>query len=560
MNWWEQAVFYQIYPRSFADANGDGIGDIRGIINKLDYLQWLGIDAIWLSPHYPSPQIDVGYDVADYINVAPEYGTLDDFREFLDESHQRNMRVIIDIVLNHSSDQHEWFLESKSSRDNPKRDWYIWHDGVDDNPPNNWEAIFGGSAWEYDENTGQYYYHFFLKEQPDLNWRNPEVKQAMFDAMRFWFDMGVDGLRLDAIGTIYENPKLSNHDSPYTALDVLRTFWLGKELDEDTRKNRDEIDKLFKYQRDLPEIYDLMHDLRKMTDEYDNRFLVGETSNVEFLGTGKDQLHSIFNFDLLRENRLRPDIIRSSQKRWFSEAPNNAWQSNTLNNHDQSRVMTHYGDGKNNLALAKLSAALMLTLEGSPFLYYSEEIGMEDYALQSFDEMRDMVSGVYRDLARDEGKSDEEILVDLATFSRDRCRTPMQWNNSPNGGFSPDGIKTWLPVHQNYLEGVNVAEQEKDESSLLHFYRRFLHLRKQTPALQLGKYGGLDEDQNEYLAFLRESDSQTCLVLLNFSEDSANVNYIAESAQVLYSSEGRNGIINTANLQLAPFEILILIL
>jgi alpha-glucosidase len=230
--WWETAVFYQIYPRSFADANGDGIGDILGIISKLDYLQWLGVDAVWLSPHYPSPQVDVGYDIADYTAVEPAYGTLADFRRMLDGLHARGMKLILDLVLNHTSDQHAWFQESKSSRENPRRDWYIWRDGVDGGPPNNWESTFGGSAWTLDETTGQYYYHFFLKEQPDLNWRNPEVKQAMFDAMRFWLDLGVDGFRLDAIGTIYEDPALTPHRSGYTAVDVLKRAWLHDEPDE----------------------------------------------------------------------------------------------------------------------------------------------------------------------------------------------------------------------------------------------------------------------------------------------------------------------------------------
>jgi alpha-glucosidase len=273
---------------------------------------------------------------------------------------QRNIRIIIDLVLNHTSDQHRWFLESKSSKDNPKRDWYIWRDGKGDNPPNNWQSTFGGSAWEYDENTQQYYYHYFLKEQPDLNWHNPEVKQAMFDAMRFWFDRGVDGLRLDAIGTIYENPELPDHNSPYTAIDLLQYYWMGRKLTDDPKTIN-----LFEYQRNLPEIYDLMRDLRKMTDEYEGRFLVGETDNIEFLGNGSDQLHSIFNFDLLRVKRLKPDVIRRSQNRWFSNVPDTAWQSNTLNNHDRSRVMSNFGDGKNDLALAKLPATLMLTLEGN---------------------------------------------------------------------------------------------------------------------------------------------------------------------------------------------------
>jgi alpha-glucosidase len=556
MAWWEEVTFYQIYPRSFADANGDGIGDIRGIINKLDYLQWLGVGAIWLSPHYPSPQIDVGYDVSDYTDVNPEYGTLNDFKELLAEAHRRDMKLIIDFVLNHSSDQHKWFLESKSSRDNPKRDWYVWRDGKDGQPPNNWEAIFGGSAWQYDETTGQYYYHFFLKEQPDLNWRNPEVHQAMFDAMRFWLDMGVDGLRLDAIGTIYEDPAMTNHESKQSAFDVLKALWLGREVGGEGWGDS-AFGVLFKYQHDLPEIHPIMQELRKMADEYPACFVVGETSDRAFLGDGTNQLHSVFNFDMLNTNRLRPEPIRYAIGKWLETIPKGAWISNTLNNHDQSRVMTHFGDGKNDIALAKLSAAVVVTLEGIPFLYYGEEIGMEDYSVQSFEELRDLVSNVYRELMLAEGKTDEEILTDLATFSRDRCRTPMQWDKNANAGFSPAGVKTWLPVHDNFRQGMNVAEQEQDEDSLLHFYRKLLHCRKDNYALQYGKYRVVDSEQNEYLAFLRESDKGSVLVLLNFSENAAKVGYSA-SAEVLLSNEKRSERVQTGALSLLPFEILVL--
>jgi alpha-glucosidase len=556
MAWWEEVTFYQIYPRSFADANGDGIGDIRGIINKLDYLQWLGVGAIWLSPHYPSPQIDVGYDVSDYVDVNPEYGTLNEFKELLAEAHKRNIKIIIDFVLNHSSDQHQWFLESKSSKDNPKRDWYVWKDGKDGQPPNNWESIFGGSAWTYDETTDQYYYHFFLKEQPDMNWRNPDVHKAMFDSMRFWLDMGVDGLRLDAIGTIYEDPSMANHQSKQNAYDVLKALWLGREVGGEGWGDS-AFGVLFKYQHDLPEIHPLMQELRKMADEYPACFVVGETSDRAYLGNGTNQLQSVFNFDMLNTNRLRPEPIRQAIEKWLATMPKGAWLSNTLNNHDQSRVMTHFGDGKNDIALAKLSAAVVVLLEGIPFLYYGEEIGMEDYAVQNFEEVRDLVSNVYRELMLAEGKTDEEILADLATFSRDRCRTPMQWNATANAGFSPAGVQTWLPVHESFRRGMNVAEQEKDENSLLNFYRNLIHCRKNTYALQYGKYKPVDEAQNDYLAFLRESDKGTVLVLLNFSENAAKVAYSAVG-EVLLSNEKRAGTVQSGGLSLAPFEILVL--
>jgi len=309
LKWWQKAVFYQIYPRSFADGNGDGIGDFQGMISRLDYLKELGIDAIWLSPYYPSPNFDCGYDISDYVGVAEEYGTLDDFQEFLDGAHARGMRVILDMVLNHTSDQHAWFQESRSSRDNPKRDWYIWRDGKDGAPPNNWYSPFGGSAWEWDETTGQYYYHFFFKEQPDLNWRNPEVKAAMFEAVRFWLDRGVDGFRLDAIGTIYEDVNLPDHPVPMTGVELRR------ELDRAiTPERREELMRLWtameQYQVEQPGMHELMQELRSVIDEYDARMLIGEDENLAYLGDGSNELHLVFNFPLMRTERLTPAWIR----------------------------------------------------------------------------------------------------------------------------------------------------------------------------------------------------------------------------------------------------------
>ena len=554
--WWQSTVFYQIYPRSFMDSNGDGIGDLRGIINKLDYLQWLGIQGIWLSPHYPSPQIDVGYDVADYSAVNPEYGTLEDFQEFVDESHKRGIRVIIDVVLNHTSDQHDWFKQSRSSKNNPKRDWYIWRDGDGDNPPNNWESTFGGSAWTRDEATGQYYYHYFLKEQPDLNWRNPEVRQAVFDSLRFWLDMGVDGFRLDAIGTIFEDPDLTPHNSEYHAYDVLKAHWLGKETGFTPEEVTEIEESLMGHQRDLPEIHDLMRELRTVADEYDDRFLIGETRTVAFLGTGKDQLHAVFNFDIMAGDKITPDIMRENQAFWIGKMPVGAWYSNTLNNHDQSRIKTHFGDGAHDDELARINAAIVLTLPGTPFLYYGEEIGMTDYAVQSFDEVRDMVSMVYRDIMRKDGKSDDDILADLATFSRDRCRTPMQWDNSANAGFSPDNVDPWLPVHENYADGVNVAAQENDGDSLLSFYRGVIAARKALPALQHGDYNVVDENNEHIYAFVRRTDLQHILVALNFSSEPQTLAFDTSNAHVIYSYPLRDAHL-PAQTQLVPFEVLI---
>jgi len=323
-HWWQTAVFYQIYPRSFADGNGDGIGDIPGIIAKLDYLQDLGVDALWLSPHFPSPQFDCGYDVADYTDVEPEYGTLQDFRTLLQESHNRGLKVILDLVLNHTSDQHSWFLESRSSRDNPKRDWYIWRDGKDGGPPNNWSAAFDNCAWTYDETTDQWYYHFFFAEQPDLNWRNPEVKAAMWDAVRFWLDMGVDGFRLDAIGTIYEDPALPDHRAELD-MNGLRQRSISAypdQPDPETNACLAEQGKLLsQYQLDQPGLHELMQELRALIDEYDDRVLVGETDDIAYCGDGTNELHMVFNFPLMRTDLLTPAWIRAKIEERLAALP-----------------------------------------------------------------------------------------------------------------------------------------------------------------------------------------------------------------------------------------------
>jgi alpha-glucosidase len=578
LKWWQKAVFYQIYPRSFADSTGNGIGDLPGIISRLDYLKDLGIDAIWLSPHYPSPQFDCGYDISDYIGVDPEYGSLDDFHRFLDQAHQRDMRLILDLVLNHTSDQHSWFLESRSSRMNPKRDWYIWKDGKNDGPPNNWYSIFGGSAWEYDPETGQYYYHFFFKEQPDLNWRNPEVKQAMFDAVRFWLDMGIDGFRLDAIGTIFEHPKLPDHNADITLIELNRLMSEAKT--EQEKVKADKIWKnLFQYQVYRPGMHEFLKDLRKVIDEYDDCVLVGETDELAYLGSGDDELHMVFNFPLMQTERLTPSFIQQNQETRLSELKQispTAWPCNTLGNHDSPRIYSRYGDGKHNDLIARLSLALMLTLQGTPFLYNGEEIGMSDLILKDIDEFRDQMGiWLYKDEIKELGASPKEALKRAAEFTRDKNRTPMHWSSAPNAGFSPEGVKTWLPVHLNYRTGVNVADQLEDPGSLLNFYRKLLRVRKENPALINGEYHYLGDDRlqhaenphNYVLAFLRRSEEQTCLVVLNYSDHPYNLDLTKSSvmqmvpapyeARLVFSSRQRTSLDLLESLDIDPFEIYI---
>ncbi|MBN1261900.1 MAG: alpha-glucosidase [Anaerolineae bacterium] len=559
LKWWQTAVFYQIYPRSFADGNGDGIGDLEGAIARLDYLRDLGIGGIWLSPHYPSPMFDCGYDIADYAGVAPEYGTLATFKSFLDEAHARDLHVILDLVLNHTSHEHPWFLASRSSRQDPKRNWYIWRDPAPDGgPPNNWESTFGGSAWEYDEPTGQYYYHFFLKEQPDLNWRNSEVKAAMFDAVRFWLDMGVDGFRLDAIDTIFEHPDMPDHTSDYTQEALYRkagrTRW-----GEDNPEILEQWHRMYQYQVLQPGIHALFQELRVLIDTYDDRILVGETSDVAYYGDGANELHMAFNFPLMRTRRMTPAWIRRNQQERLAALPEGAWPCNTLGNHDNSRVYTRYADGVYDDAIARLSLALMLTLWGTPFLYNGEEIGMTDYVIADLAQARDTPVFWYYDLyTRLFGQSAEEARRNAVLASRDKCRTPLPWANRPNGGFCPEAVAPWLPVDPNYAAGVNVADQERAPDSLLNFYRRMIHMRQATPALIAGTYVPLHEEAQDYLAFLRITGEQTCLVVLNYAAALLTLAFAlpGQTADLIFSSVERAAAVDDlASLVVAPFEI-----
>lgn len=521
LKWWQREVFYQIYPRSFADANGDGIGDLNGILGKLDYLRRLGIGAIWLCPHYPSPNVDWGYDVADYMAVAPEYGTLEDFRLLVRQAHARGIRVLVDLVLNHTSDRHPWFLESRSDRSNPKRNWYVWRDpGPDGGPPNNWRSVFGGSAWEFDPATGQYYYHYFFKEQPDLNWRNPEVQEAMWEVVRFWLSLGVDGFRLDAISTIYEHPDMPPAEIRLSDLEILRA-WRENLPPEQMRELAQALAQTFRHQNAQPEVHVLMKALRALVDTYPgDRVLIGEDHDISYYGNGQDELHLVFNFPLMHTNRIRPAFVRANQAERLAQLPPGAWPCNTLNNHDSSRVRSAFGDGEHDEAIARLNAALLLTLKGTPVLYYGEEIGMTDLLLQDVEQLRDTQAIVLYRTAVACGCDPEWARTLAIRTSRDRCRTPMQWANAPNAGFSPPGVETWLPVNPNYAQGINVADQEQDPNSMLHYYRRLIRLRQRTPALYGGDYEPLG-DSEACLTFLRRDavSGQTCWITFNMSSE-----------------------------------------
>ena len=561
--WWQKAVFYQIYPRSFADGNGDGIGDFKGMLEKLDYLKDLGVNALWLSPHFPSPMYDCGYDISDYEQVAPEYGSMDDFKTFLKEAHAHGLPVILDLVLNHTSNEHRWFLESKSSRDNPKADWYVWVD----TPPNNWQSCFDGPAWTFAPERGQYYYHYFMKQQPDLNWHNPDVRQAMWNAVRFWLDLGVDGFRLDAIGTIFEDPELTPHTVP---LDLAGLRHLSDNAK--TPAQRAQVEQywhdMFKNQWSQPGVHELMKELRSVLNEYEgDRMLVGEDDDVSYQGNGEDELSMVFNFPLMRTDQLTPDWIRKNQQERMAalaKVSPGAWACNTLGNHDCSRIYTRYsaswngGDSAQDASLARLNLAVVLTLRGTPFLYNGEEIGMTDYLIPDPARLRDTMATWYYDrLVNELHVEPSQAALRAAAMSRDKNRTPLQWRNAPNGGFCPESVTPWLPVNPDFAARINVQEQEKDPQSLLTFYRRLLLVRKATPALVEGDYQPIHESASELLAFLRSTPQQKVLVLMNFSEKQISHDFsdlAAHSVRDIFSSD-RNPASGFPHLTLNPFEI-----
>jgi glycosidase len=475
--WWQSAVVYQIYPRSFQDASGDGVGDLDGIAARLDYLVDLGVDAVWLSPIFPSPMADFGYDVADYTGVDPLFGDLDAFDRLLEAAHERGLRLLLDLVPNHTSDRHPWFVESRSSRDSPKRDWYLWADPSEEGgPPNNWLSVFGGPAWEFDEATGQYYYHAFLKEQPDLNWRNPAVQQAIFDAMRFWFDRGVDGFRIDVLWHIVKdarlrdnppNPHFREGDNPYHRL-------------------------LPAFSTDQPETHDLAAEMRRIADGYGERVLIGEIylpieQLVTYYGQADPGVHLPFNFQLLT---LPWDAreVDAAVRLYEGVLPEGAWPNWVLSNHDQRRIATRVGP-----AQAHVAAVLLLTLRGTPTMYYGDELALEDVPITAA-QMQDP----------------QGLRLGLA-FSRDPCRAPMPWDASAGAGFTTG--TPWLPLNPDYATR-NVAAQREDPASTLTLYRRLLALRRARRALTSGAYTPHPAD-GDALAYTRGEGADRLFVALN---------------------------------------------
>ena len=511
--WWKHAVIYEIYPRSFQDSNGDGMGDLNGITSRLDYLKNLGVDAIWITPFYPSPQVDYGYDIADYKAIDPDYGTMADFDRLVSEAKKRNIRVILDFVINHTSEQNAWFKESRSSRENPKRDWYIWRDGKNGGPPNNWLSWFGGSAWTLDPKTNQYYYHYFYIEQPDLNWRNPEVKKAMFDVVRFWLERGASGFRIDAVSRLYEDPEL--HDDPILP---------GRNAYGDPNIEH-------KYTDNFPEVHDTLRELRAVVDRYPGSpVLISEADEpniaelTKMYGSKLDEIQLPMDFQIADVNELSAPKFR----KLLDEVNNNPAGGQPhyfFSNHDQLRQWDRYGDGKHNDQIAKLMAALLLMPRATPQMYYGEELGMRTTPPARKEDVKDPIGK--------KGWPEEK--------GRDGERTPMQWDKSKNAGFST-AAKTWLWIPPS-ASTYNVEVEKNDPSSILNFYKKLIALRRTNAAVRNGAYVTLNPDDPNVLSFLRKGQASSVLVALNMSAQEQKVKFdlseqgiAATTGQVLLSS------------------------
>jgi alpha-glucosidase len=526
---YQHAVFYEIYPRSFMDSNGDGIGDLNGIAAKLDYLQALGVDAIWIAPCFPSPQVDFGYDVSDYENIDKMYGTLADFDRLQRLGADHGIKIILDFVVNHTSDQHPWFVDSRSSRISPKRDWYIWRDGKDDDPPNNWIAVFGGSAWQWDSKTKQYYYHYFYAQQPDLNWRNPAVVDAMYGATEWWYRRGVAGFRLDAVDSLFEDPNLK--DNP--VLPGTNAFGDPKIVD--------------KYTQRLPEVHTALKGLRTVANKY-NAVLIGETwtENVAqlkpYYGVANDELQMPMDL-LLTKLKFSAPVFR---EHIAAVEATGEWPVYVIGNHDIVRSWNRYGDGQHNDEIAKDMAAMHLTLRGTPIMYYGEEIGMQNNDPTRPEDVKDPIGR--RGWPKEKGRDGE--------------RTPMQWSDDPNAGFTT-GVP-WNPVPPTY-KTYNVADELKDPNSILNWYKGLLALRRANPALLDGDYIALNENDPNVLSYLRKTKNDALLVAINMSAASQTVNFklskqrlSAKSAKTLLTTQSSlQNNSNVAQLSLEPFAVYI---
>ncbi len=548
--WWKEAVIYQIYPRSFMDSNGDGIGDLRGIISRLDYLKYLGIDVIWMSPIYKSPNDDNGYDISDYQAIMDEFGTMDDFDELLEEAHKRGIKIVMDLVVNHTSDEHKWFMESRQSEDNPYRDYYIWREGKDaQTPPNNWGSSFSGSAWQYDEKAGMYYLHLFSTKQPDLNWENPKVRQEVFDMMTWWCDKGIDGFRMDVINMISKVEGLPDG----------------------------EIDGLYgnfhPYSVNGPKVHQYLQEMNeKVLSKYD-LITVGETPDVttehakQYAGENTHELNMVFQFEHVRSlgkygkwnNQKMPlTELKAILSHWQMDLYGEAWNSLYWDNHDQPRAVSRFGDDRPQYreASAKMLATCLHMLQGSPYVYQGEELGMTNYPFQSPADFRDIESiNAYKEWCESGHVSHEEFWPCLLWLSRDNARTPMQWDDTEQAGFTTG--TPWIAVNPNYKE-INAKAETEDPNSVFHYYKKLIALRKETPIMVYGKYEPLFEDSEDWFVYTRTLDNEKLLVVCSFTDQETTFTIPEEfaGAEVLISN--MENVYDKGTVTLRPYEAFVL--
>lgn len=535
--WWKEAVVYQIYPRSFQDSNGDGIGDIRGITSRMDYLKELGIDVIWLSPVYESPNDDNGYDISNYQGIMKEFGTMEDFDEMLRTAHEKEIKLVMDLVVNHTSDEHPWFVESRKSRENPYRDYYIWREPKDGKEPNNWGSCFSGSAWQYDEKTEMYYLHLFSKKQPDLNWDNPKVREEVFNMMNWWLDKGVDGFRMDVISLISKKPDLPDGEPGINGYASFNEPANGPHVHEYLREMR-----------------------RKVLDRADT-LTVGECSGVtleeakKYASSDNSELSMVFQFEHMdvdsdgnnkwTDKKMNLRDMKSVLTKWQKGLEGIAWNSLFWQNHDQPRCVSRYGnDGAYRERSAKMLATCLHMMQGTPYVYQGEELGMTNVPFESVEDFRDLDSiNAYHELVEDKKVfSKEEMLHYLRYKSRDNARTPFHWDDGRNAGFTEG--KPWIMVNPNYKE-INAKEQQEREDSVFHYYQKLIRLRKENLVIVYGSYDLLLPDSREIFAYTRTLGEEKLLVLCNYS---------AEEQQVERSEEYRNSEIMIANCEIQTQE------
>lgn len=542
--WWKESVVYQIYPRSFMDSNNDGIGDIKGITSKLDYLKNLGIDVIWLSPVFKSPNDDNGYDISDYEDIMDEFGTMSDFDELLSEAHNRGIKIIMDLVVNHSSDEHKWFVEARKSKDNPYRDYYIWRDGKDGSTPNNWDSIFSGSAWEYDEETNQYFLHLFSKKQPDLNWENENLRQAVYSMMKFWLDKGIDGFRMDVCNLFSKAEGLPD---------------IGEEGPEGIYMNG-------------PKIHDYLHEMNKeVLSKYDI-MTVGETPGVspkharDYVGEDRDELNMVFHFELMDLPNASDKFYKKPYKltdiknifmKWYDGLENIGWNSLFMNNHDQPRMVSRFGnDSKYRIESAKMLATLIHTFKGTPYIYQGEEIGMTNICFDDIKKYRDIETiNYYNEKIKNE---DEKSLIErIKITSRDNARTPMQWDDSLNGGFSKS--TPWIDVNPNYKQ-INVKESLEDSNSIFNYYKELIKLRHNNDTIVYGDVKLIYPENESIFAYTRNLDDEQLMVVLNFYENEIDFkipdNIDIDKLEIILSNY-KDKVIKNETIKLRPYEAIV---